>query len=161
MTEQIYHLIHANIAVTRAPLDDPRLADFMAQADEIDALAHAAPGFVGQPAPPDEGQVYTGNTLLNLSIWESVEQLRQFTYAGRHALALDRRAEWFVQSPGRNYVLFWLPAGELPTEAEVARRMDYLVRHGPTPYAFSFDEHFTVREMHAYKPRSVDARISP
>lgn len=155
MPDRTYHLIHANIAVMRAPLDDPHMADFMAQVDAIDALAAAASGFVAQPVPPDEGTIYTGNTLLNLSIWESVEQLKQFTYAGQHAQALGRQAEWFVQSPGRNYVLFWLSAGELPTEAEVARRMDHLVRYGPTPYAFSFDQPFTIREMQHFKTRSL------
>lgn len=37
--EKIYHLIHANIAYMRAPLDDPIMVDFVTQADEIDALA--------------------------------------------------------------------------------------------------------------------------
>jgi hypothetical protein len=157
MRESAYHLIHANIAIMRAPFDDPRMADFLAMADKIDALAQAASGFVAQPEPPDEGAVYTGTTLLNLSIWESVEHLKQFTHAGQHARALERRTEWFEQSPGRNYVLFWLPAGEIPTEEEVARRMDYLVVHGPTPYAFSLDESFTIRDLQHFEIRSSNA----
>jgi hypothetical protein len=63
-----FHLVHANIAIMRAPFDDPLMADFVSQADEIDALAQASPGFVAQPTPPDEGADYTGHTLLNLSI---------------------------------------------------------------------------------------------
>ena len=78
------------------------MADFVAMADEIDALAHAAPGFVAQPTPPDEGNIYKGQVLLNLSIWESVESLEQFTYAGQHNLALSRRTEWFTQQPQPN-----------------------------------------------------------
>ena len=147
MHESIYHLIHANIATARASLDDPLMADFVAMADYIDGLAMASSGFVAQPTPPDDGAIFTGETLLNLSIWETVESLEGFTYSGEHALALARRSEWFEQHPGPNYVLFWLPAGEIPSEAEVKRRVDHLVEHGSTPFAFTFDQRFTVQEM--------------
>ena len=63
-----YHLIHANVAIMRAPLDDPLMAGFVDLADEIDILAQNSPGFVAQPTPPDEGQVFTGRVLLNISI---------------------------------------------------------------------------------------------
>lgn len=51
----MYHLIHANIAKMRAPLDDPLMADFVEQVDVIDDLARSSPGFVDQPTPWDEG----------------------------------------------------------------------------------------------------------
>jgi hypothetical protein len=69
-----YRLVHAYMAITRAPLDNP-----------------AMPGFVSQPTPPDEGSVFTGGALLNLSIWQSVESLDRFTHGGKHARALKRR----------------------------------------------------------------------
>lgn len=149
-----FHLVHANIAIMRAPLHDPRMADFVAQADAIDAIAQASPGFIAQPSPQDEGTIYTGLTLLNLSIWASVESLERFTHSGEHSLALQRRAEWFEQYAGPNYVLFWLPAGQIPTEVEVQSRLDYLRTHGETPYAFTFDRRFTVQEMLAFDPEA-------
>ena len=161
MNETIYHLVHANIATMRALFDDPLMADFVAMAEKIDALAHASPGFIAQPTPPDEGAVFRKKTLLNLSIWESVERLEQFTYTGEHALALARRAEWFEQRPGPNYVLFWLPAGEIPSEAEMKRRVDYLAIHGPTPFAFRFDRRFTVQEMLRFEIRRSNAQPNP
>jgi hypothetical protein len=97
MPEPIFHLVIANIAIMRAPFDDPHMTDFVAQADEIDALAQASPRFIAQPTPPDEGVIYAGQTLLNLSIWKSVESLEQFTYKGKYSIALARRAEWFEQ----------------------------------------------------------------
>jgi hypothetical protein len=146
----MYHLVHANIAIMRAPWDDPRMAGFVAKIDEIDALAQGCPGYVAQPTPPDEGSVYTGRSMLNLSIWESVESLERFTYGGEHALMLERRAEWFHQQDGPNYVLFWFPEGQTPTEREVQHRMDHLAAAGATPYAFTFDQRFTVQEMLDY-----------
>ncbi|MDX1615805.1 MAG: DUF3291 domain-containing protein, partial [Candidatus Promineifilaceae bacterium] len=143
MSKPNHHLIHANVALARASLDHPRMADFVRQADAIDALARQSPGFVGQPTPADEGQTFTDRALLNLSIWTSVESLEAFTHTGRHALVLQRRADWFLPQDGPNYVLYWAPAGHTPTEAEIAARLHYLAHHGPTPYAFTFDRPYT------------------
>lgn len=41
-----YHIAQLNIALAKAPLEDPLLADFMAQLDAVNAMAEASPGFV-------------------------------------------------------------------------------------------------------------------
>jgi hypothetical protein len=146
-----YHLVHANLSRARADLDDPQMKGFVDHVDEIDELAHQSPGFVAQPILPDEGSVYTGRTLLNVSVWESVEQLRRFTYSGRHSEFLDRRKEWFVQTNRPVYILYWSPAGEVPTEEEIHRRFAYLNVHGPTPHAFTFEQTYTAEEMLAFE----------
>ena len=147
MIKTTYHLVQANLAHARAELDDALMKDFVVQADEIDALAQGWPGFVDQPTLPDEGFIYTGLEMLNVSIWDSIEPLREFTYSGRHAEVLERRAEWFVQSDRPAYVLFWIPAGELPTEEQISQRFERLRVHGPTPLAFTFDSPYTPEEM--------------
>jgi hypothetical protein len=73
------------------------MADFVAQVEEINALARSAAGFIAQPTLPDEGSVYRALLLLNVSIWESMESLDAFTHQGKHAAALERRGEWFEQ----------------------------------------------------------------
>jgi hypothetical protein len=123
------------------------MSGFVDRLDEIDALAQGWPGFIAQPELPDEGLIYTEPTLLNVSIWESIENLRQFTYSSKHAGLLERRAEWFVQSDLSAYVLYWSPAGEVPWEEEIKRRFEYLHLHGATPFAFSFDEPDIVEDM--------------
>jgi hypothetical protein len=150
MSEIAYHLVHANVARMRAPLDNPKMAGFMARIEEIDALAQNSPGFVAQPTPADEGAVYKDDVLLNMSIWESVESLYVFTYSGRHAQALARRAEWFEQEDGPAYVLYWAPVGHIPTEKEIKERFDHLRRHGATPRAFTFEQRFSVKAALAY-----------
>jgi len=62
MANTMYHLIHANIAKVRAPLDDPLMADFVKHVDEIDALARSSPGFVDQPTPRVEYLTIQGPT---------------------------------------------------------------------------------------------------
>ena len=146
MTDIKYHLVHVNIAATRASLDDPIMKGFVDRIDELDALAQSWPGYIDQPTPTDEGSIYPENMLV-ISIWESIEPLREFTYDSRHADALKSRAEWFHQSELPNYVLYWAPVGGVPTEVEIKRRFDYLYEHGATPFAFNFDKSFTVDEM--------------
>lgn len=141
-----YYLIHANIAVAREALDHPIMADFVEIADEIDEIAHNSPGFVAQPTPRDEGSIFKGKYLLNLSIWDTVESLRDFTYSNAHKLALTRREDWFIQGERYNYVLYWSQRESLPTEKEIKARIDYLRFKGPSPYAFTFDEAYSLED---------------
>jgi hypothetical protein len=150
MQTKSYHLVHANIAIARAPLDHPIMKGFIELADIIDEIASTSPGFVSQPNPPDSGLIFKEPELLNLSIWESVESLQNFTYLGRHAAALDRRSEWFLQKEKYNYVLYWEEAGKLPLESEIQQRLEYLRTHDPTPYAFIFDHKHSLAESFAF-----------
>ena len=150
MTDKGYHLYHANVAIARASLDHPIMKDFVDLADIIDDIASKSPGFISQPAPPDEGSIYVDPHLLNLSVWESVESIRNFTFSGEHAAALNRREDWFIQGQPYNYVLYWDTAGKLPTEMNVKARFDHLEEHGPTPYAFTFNHPFELDEAITY-----------
>jgi hypothetical protein len=38
--------------------------------------------------------------------------------------------------------MWWVPESHLPTVVEAKRRLEYLERHGPTPFAFTFRQHF-------------------
>ena len=145
--ERPYYLVHANIAAMRAPLDDPVMADFVAAINEIDLIAQASPGFIVQPTLPDEGAIFGGLTLLNVSIWESVEGLKDFTYQGKHLWAMSKRKRWFEPRSGPNYVLYWMLAGEMTSEAEIKRRLDLLALKGPTPLAFTFKQYFTAEDL--------------
>lgn len=119
MTSTLYHLVHANIATPLASLDDPLMRGFVNRINEIDAQAQGWPGFIAQPTLLDEGLIFTEPILLNVSVWDSIENLRDFTYSSRHAELLKMRAEWFVQAESPAYVLYWFLAGEIPSEAEI------------------------------------------
>jgi Domain of unknown function (DUF3291). len=47
-----YHVAQYNIARLIAPLDDPRIADFVAALDLINQLGDASPGSSGATRPP-------------------------------------------------------------------------------------------------------------
>ena len=142
-----YHLAQLNVARALAPLDDPLLAGFMARLDDINALADRSPGFVWRL------QSETGNAtdiqatkdpclLVNLSLWESLESLFDYVYRSGHAEVMRRRKEWFEPRRGPHLVLWWVPAGRLPTVEEALERLDRLRREGPTAEAFTFKERF-------------------
>ncbi|HYH09216.1 MAG TPA: DUF3291 domain-containing protein [Thermoanaerobaculia bacterium] len=137
------HLAQVNIARMKAPLESPELADFVARLDEINALADRAPGFVWRLQTDDGNATYVrayddDMILVNLSVWESVEALKNYTYRTAHAELLRDRRKWFEHFAGAYVALWWVPAGHVPTAEEAKARLEHLEAHGPSPFAFTF-----------------------
>jgi Domain of unknown function (DUF3291) len=142
-----YHLAQINIARLIAPIDDPKIAEFVAQLEPINALADKAPGFVWRL------QSSSGNAtdiaynddpfvIVNMSVWKSIGALRNYAYKSDHARVLRDRAKWFEKMGKPNYCLWWIPAGHIPTVTEGRERLEHYQRHGATPYSFWFSQHF-------------------
>ncbi len=142
-----YHLAQLNIGRILAPLESPQLAGFVARLDEINALAEAAPGFVWRFQTEDGNATALrpyddDRVLVNFSVWTSVEALHAFVYHTLHVEVMRHRREWFEQMDQAFLVLWWVPVGHRPTVQEAVERLDHLRRQGPTPYAFTFQQHF-------------------
>ena len=143
-----YHLAQINIGRLLAPVDDPQIAEFVAQLDPINALADKAPGFVWrlQSAAGNATDIIYDprdtTLLLNMSVWESLESLRNYVYRSQHAQVLRDRAKWFEKMDRPIYCLWWIPAGDIPSVAEGRERMEHYQKHGATPYSFWFSKHF-------------------
>lgn len=89
------------------------------------------------------GERFFGDDLLiNFSVWESVETLWEFTYRSDHLDLLRRRREWMVPPAERFLVLWWVPAGHIPTLTEARERLDLIRAEGPTERAFDFRTRF-------------------
>ena len=73
-----------------------------------------------------------------MSVWDSVEDLRNFVFGGKHSEVLRQRREWFEKLETPITVLWWVPAGHIPSIDEAKKRLAHLQEHGPTPFAFSF-----------------------
>ncbi|MFZ5792147.1 MAG: DUF3291 domain-containing protein [Pseudomonadota bacterium] len=147
-----WHLAQLNLAKALAPLDDPRLADFMAALDRVNALAEASPGFVWRLQAEDGNatsiRAYDDpRMIVNMSVWETAEALFEFTYRTAHAKVMGRRREWFEKLETPHLVLWWVPAGHRPGLAEAMARLAQLERDGPTPSAFTFKTCFSVPEV--------------
>jgi Domain of unknown function (DUF3291) len=141
-----FHIAELNIALAKEPLDTPLLADFMAALDPINALADGAPGFVWRLQAEDGNATSIKafedeRMIVNLTVWESVDDLVQFVYRSGHVDVMRRRREWFERIL-MHMVLWWVPAGHIPGVDEALDRLAHLREHGPTPHAFTFRVQF-------------------
>lgn len=142
-----HHIAQLNVARALAPLDDPVMADFMAQLDEINELGERSPGFIWR-LRGDDGNA-TGYSplpdariIVNFTMWRSIDELWAYTYRSDHKRVFARRFDWFERWPGPSVVLWWQPAGTIPTLDEAMRRLQLLADHGPSPEAFTFKQRF-------------------
>ena len=142
-----YHLAQINIGRLIAPIDDPKIAEFVSQLDPINALADGAPGFVWRL------QSTSGNAtdiaynddpfmIVNMSVWESIEALRDYAYRSDHISVFRDRAKWFEKMDKPNYCLWWVLEGHRPTVAEGRERLERYQTHGASPYSFWFSQRF-------------------
>jgi hypothetical protein len=158
-----FHLAQANIGRFRAPLEDPIMEGFRTQLDPINALADQSPGFVWRLQTEDGNATairpYADDNLMaiNMSVWESLESLQRFVYQSRHVETLRARKQWFEPIEGPILVLWWIPAGHIPTVAEARERLQHLQDHGPTPHAFSFRTPFPAPDAPADEVEGLDA----
>ena len=142
-----FHVAQLNVGRSVAPRDDPIMAGFMDRLADINALGERSPGYVwrlqGETGNATTIHAYDDpRMIINLTVWESIEDLYAFAYHSQHMELFRRRREWFEQLDGPSLVLWWVPAGELPTPAEARRRLELLAAHGPTPDAFTFKTPF-------------------
>jgi hypothetical protein len=147
MSRPTHHIAQLNVARLLEPLDTPRLADFVAALDPINALADSSPGFVwrlqAEGGDATSIRVYDDEMIIvNMSVWESIEALAAFVYKGPHTQVMRRRREWFEHLKDAYTALWWLPAGELPSVADAQRRLEQLRQHGPSEVAFGFKRPF-------------------
>jgi hypothetical protein len=130
-----------------APTDDPRVAEFMDRLDEINAIADDTPGFVWR-LQTEEGNATSIHAfddpllLVNMSVWESIDALYEFTYRSSHTEVMRQRAKWFDKHEGPYQVLWWIPARHIPTLDEAKERLAILIDEGPSPAAFTFRTRF-------------------
>lgn len=123
------------------------MADFVNNLDRINELADSSEGFVwrlmgdGNDAtslrPFDDEMI-----IVNMSVWQNLERLKDYVYKSAHTDILKRRAEWFEKVRDAMVVMWWVPAGHEPTVQEAKERLEHLRTHGSSVNAFSFREAF-------------------
>jgi hypothetical protein len=145
MTETM-HIAQLNIGRFRYETDDPRMADFMNNLERVNAIAERSPGFVWRytdaTGNATDTRPYDGDPLMavNLSVWESIEALETFVWQTVHKRFYARKHEWFDKSGGAYFVLWHVPAGLRPSVQEAIERLEHLKKHGPSEYAFGWQD---------------------
>lgn len=142
-----WNIAQMNVATAMYPLDDRRMSRFVEQLDDINATAESSPGFLWRL------QSESGNAtdirvdddpllIVNMSVWRSVEALFEFAYKSAHRVVVADRRKWFSRPDGAYQVLWWVPAGHIPTVDEGMGKLALLRRVGPGPRAFNFKAKF-------------------
>lgn len=151
------YLAELNIAHGKDSIESPLLTDFRNNVDRINALAEAQDGFVWrlQEENGDATAIQAfdnPNMLVNMSVWKTKEDLFKYVYETQHIEILKRKKEWFHHIKEMSMVFWYIEETHVPTVAEAKIRLEYLRKHGETPYAFSFKSKFTIAEAKEYKP---------
>ena len=145
-----FHLAQCNIVKLKASLDSPLVAGFVAALDPINAVADSAPGFVWR-LKTDDGDATSirvfadDQTLLNMSVWESMEALSHYVYRSGHKDVLRQRRQWADRFEGVQSTMSWIRTGTVPEPSEAVARLEYLSGVGPSAYAFTFQSPFEAR----------------
>ena len=153
-----YNIAQVNIGRIRAELSDPIMAGFVNRLEEINALADGSPGFVWRLRIEENNATYLRpygdeRTLMNMSVWKSIEPLRHFVFKTAHVELLRLRHRWFEKFAGAYSALWWVPEGHIPSVDEAKQRLARLERNGPSEFAFSFNNIFQPDESYQ---RSID-----
>jgi hypothetical protein len=141
-----YALAQLNIALMKAPLDSPVMADFVANLDRINALAEQSPGFIWRLKDADGDATafrpMGDDKLINISVWRDIAALSAYVYGPEHVDIMRRRKSWFDKMREAHLVLWWIPFHHRPTEQEAIARLKHLQVNGSTAEAFSFRDAF-------------------
>jgi hypothetical protein len=149
-----YHLAHANIAWMHGTADEPVMAGLVSRIEEINCLAEESKGFIwrvpNSEATLESFEVFRedfpgfdpARFFYNMSIWESVEDLREYTLFSAHTEMIHGRRQWLDSIAGVNVALWWIPVGHYPTVAESAERLRQVRTLGPTAHAFTLRTSF-------------------
>ncbi len=141
------HLAELNIGRLTAPVDDPRVKEFMDNLDRVNGMGKRMPGFVWMME--GSGEPGTGNTensigddpqfVANLTVWEDGESLGNFVFNTMHKQFYERRAEWFELMGEQHFVMWHVPEGHEPTLAEALERLEHRKVNGDSEHAFGWD----------------------
>lgn len=146
---KMYELAQINIAHLKASLDSPLLAEFVHFLEPVNALAEQSPGFVWRMKDEDSNNATTLETpfsnpqmVANMSVWEDLESLKAFAFHTAHSYFVRNGQRWFHKMKKPHLVLWWIPKGHEPTQAEAKEKLDLIEKIGPTAAAFNFGRAF-------------------
>ena len=139
-----YQLAQINVArMIGVNIEDPIMKAFVDSIDEVNNLAESSPGFIWRLKdesnnassfnPFNDEQI-----IINISVWEDISSLENFTYKTFHTNFIRRRKEWFTKYGKAYYALWWIEKGKYPTIEESIEKLTYLQKNGATENAFDF-----------------------
>lgn len=150
MKTTVYHLAQFNIIKLKDQLDSPLIKEFKDFLGPVNQLAEESPGFVWRLKDDSGGGATAVETpyedpliFINLSVWQSFESLKAYSYQTVHSYFLKSRNKWGEKMDGYQAVLWWIPAGTTPSVLEGKEKLDMLNSSGSSAAAFSMADLYT------------------
>jgi Domain of unknown function (DUF3291) len=128
-------------------MKDVIMAEFVAQLDEINTLAESSKGFIWRLKGDGNNAIDIlpfpdSRIIVNMSVWESLEDLENYAFNSHHANVMKRRRTWFERFEKPATALWYIPAGHEPSLEEAKKRLAHLQDFGASPYVFDFKKKF-------------------
>ena len=151
-----FHLAQVDVARMRGRAEEAVMVGLVARLDEMNRLAEQSPGFVwrihGPEVTPDALRVFADyftpfdpdQLFYNMSVWASVEALKNYAFQSRHAEMLRDKTPWIDHLDRAHLALWWIPEGHVPTIPESAERLHAVHEKGATDFAFTFNHIFPI-----------------
>ncbi|WP_103068636.1 DUF3291 domain-containing protein [Aquimarina sediminis] len=143
------YIAEINIARMKAPLDSPLLKEFVDFLDPINKMADESPGFIwrlkdedGSAAANIESPLEDDMMLINMSVWEDLETLKNFTYGTAHSYFVRAGRKWFERMKSPHMALWWIDSDHIPTMHEAMSKLEGIDKNGLTAGAFTFKKIF-------------------
>ncbi len=106
-------LAQLNIALAKYPLDAPEIKEFVDNLDLVNGIAEESEGFIWR-LKDDSGDATSiklfddPNMIVNMSVWENTDSLKNFMFRTGHRDFMRRKSEWFHRLAEDTYVLWWV-----------------------------------------------------
>src|SRR5260221_6841691 len=105
------NIAQVTIGRMKAALEDPVMTGFVERLEEINALADRSPVFIWRLQTSEGDATYLrpyddDRILFNMSVWESIEQLKRYVYYTAHVEVLRQR-QARVQKIFRGFNALW------------------------------------------------------
>ncbi len=147
-----WQLAQINVGRLVAPKGDSAVQPFFDALDRINALADQSPGFIWRLQDSGGNATAIEVTadplfIVNMSVWTDADALFAFVYRSSHTPEMARRREYFSSTAGAYQVLWWIPAGTIPTINDGLSRLWQLDRFGPSIHAFTFKARFAPPDL--------------
>lgn len=148
----MYYLAQANYSQWKPDVSLTLVKQFYGQVEAVHNRAKISPGYVWHYDYDTHTNILDElfgieRIIFNMTVWETVQDLKEFAFKNLHGEVMKRRADWFIASPSRTTVLWWVPEQHRPTVTEAKEKFDLLNKLGPTKDGFSFAELFSPPEI--------------
>ncbi len=117
--------------------------------EPVNKLAEESDGFIwrlmdteGRSASYIESPFKDELMAINISVWKDYDSLTNFVYSTVHSYFLRNKKKWFDANGPSQFIMWWIPEGEIPTLEMVKSKLNHQEKHGDTPQAFSMKQLF-------------------